>query len=190
VLPYIDMPVQHGSEHVLRLMRRGGSKKRLTSIIASLKANIPHLVLRTTVMVGFPGETDDDFRQLYDFVEENQFDRMGVFQYSNEENTKAYDFTDQVAAEVKEDRFHKIMALQREISAKKMRALIGSEHEAVVEGQSEEHDYLVKGRLWSQAPDIDGLTYIASPEPLAVGQMVKLTITDAHDYDLSGEVVA
>jgi ribosomal protein S12 methylthiotransferase len=188
VLPYIDMPVQHGSENVLRLMRRGGSKKRLTSIIDSLKANIPDLVLRTTVMVGFPGETDDDFKQLYDFVGENRFDRMGVFQYSNEENTLAYDFPGQVAKSVMAERFHQIMSLQQQISADKMRALVGTVHEAVVEGKSDEHDYLIKGRLWSQAPDIDGVTYIASPEPLKIGDMVKLTITDAHDYDLSGEM--
>lgn len=189
VLPYIDMPVQHGSANVLRLMRRGGSKERLTGIIASLRANIPNLVLRTTVMVGFPGETEDDFKELCDFVRENQFDRMGVFQYSNEENTKAFDFDDQVKPSVKERRFHEVMAIQREISRQKMESLIGTEQEAVVEGFSEEHDYVVKGRIWSQAPDIDGVTYIASDEPLKVGQVVKLSITDAHDYDLSGEVV-
>lgn len=189
VLPYIDMPVQHGSENVLRLMRRGGSKKRLTSIIDSLKSNIPNLVLRTTVMVGFPGETDDDFKQLCDFVEENQFDRMGVFQYSNEENTQAFDFENQLSKRIKEERFHKVMSLQQQISARKMEQLIGTVHEAVVEGKSDEHEYLIKGRLWSQAPDIDGVAYIASPEPLQVGQMVKIAITDTHDYDVSGEVV-
>lgn len=189
VLPYIDMPVQHGSENVLRLMRRGGSKGRLTSIINSLRSNINHLVLRTTVMVGFPGETEDDFKELCDFVCENEFDRMGVFQYSNEENTKAYDFKDQVKKAKKEERFHKLMAIQRDISAKKMKALIGTEQEAVVEGKSDEHDLVIKGRLWSQAPDIDGQAYLSSHKPLSVGQMVKLNITDAHDYDLSGEVV-
>jgi ribosomal protein S12 methylthiotransferase len=190
VLPYIDMPTQHGSENVLRLMRRGGSKARLTSIIGSLRSNIDNLVLRTTVMVGFPGETEDDFKQLCDFVQENQFDRMGVFQYSNEENTKAFDFDDQVKKSVKERRFHELMAIQRDISHQKMQNMIGTTHEAVVEGKSDEHDYVVKGRLWSQAPDIDGLTYLSSDTPLQVGQMVKLTITDAHDYDLSGEVIA
>lgn len=188
VLPYIDMPVQHGSENVLRLMRRGGSKARLTGIIESLRSNIADLVLRTTVMVGFPGETEDDFKQLCDFVVENQFDRMGVFQYSNEENTKAFDFDMQVKASVKERRFHELMALQREISRQKMHNLVGTVQEAVVEGKSDEHDYVIKGRIWSQAPDIDGVTYLSSDQPLQVGQMVKLTITEAHDYDLSGEV--
>jgi ribosomal protein S12 methylthiotransferase len=189
VLPYIDMPVQHGSENVLRLMRRGGSKKRLTAIINSLRKNISNLVLRTTVMVGFPGETQDDFKELCDFVLENNFDRMGVFQYSNEENTRAFIFQNQIKKEIKEQRYHKIMAIQRDISAEKMRALIGSEQMAVVEGKSEEHDYVIKGRIWSQAPDIDGQTYITSAKSLAIGQMVKLRITDAHDYDLCGEVL-
>lgn len=189
VLPYIDMPVQHGSENVLRLMRRGGSKGRLTSIIKSLRDNIPGLVLRTTVMVGFPGETDDDFKELCDFVLENKFDRMGVFQYSNEENTKAFDFDQQIKKAVKEDRFHQIMEIQREISREKMESMIGTTQTAVVEGKSQEHDYVIKGRLWSQAPDIDGVTYVSSPKPLSVGQLVDITVTDAHDYDISGEVI-
>lgn len=188
VLPYIDMPVQHGSAKVLRLMRRGGSKERLTNIISSLRTNIPNLVLRTTTMVGFPGESEDDFKELCDFVATNKFDRMGVFKYSNEENTTAFDFGDQVPDELKEQRFHELMAIQREISAEKMQALIGTEQMAVVEGISEEHDLVIKGRMWSQAPEIDGVTYISSPEALSLGQMVKIKINEAHDYDLSGEV--
>jgi ribosomal protein S12 methylthiotransferase len=189
VLPYIDMPVQHGSANVLRKMGRGGSKERLTSIIKSLKDNIPNLILRTTVMVGFPGETESDFAELCDFVAENRFDRMGVFQYSNEENTRAFDFADQIDPEVKEKRFHELMQIQREISAEKNADLVDTIQEVVVEGRSEEHEYLIKGRTWSQAPDIDGVTYISSSKPLTVGQMVKLKITDTHDYDLSGELV-
>lgn len=189
VIPYIDMPVQHGSAEVLRRMGRGGSKERLTGIIKSLKDNIPNLILRTTVMVGFPGETESEFQELCDFVKENRFDRMGVFQYSNEENTRAFDFVGQVSAKVKERRFNELMEIQREISREKMENLIGTIQEAVVEGRSDEHEYLIKGRLWSQAPDIDGITYISSSEQLTVGQIVNLRITDAHDYDLSGEVV-
>jgi ribosomal protein S12 methylthiotransferase len=189
VLPYIDMPVQHGSEKVLRLMRRGGSKERLSAIINSLRSNILNLVLRTTTMVGFPGESEDDFKELCDFVVENKFDRMGVFKYSNEENTSAFVYEDQVPDDIKERRFHELMALQREISLEKMQALIDTEHMAVVEGISEEHELIIKGRLWSQAPEIDGVTYISSLKPLSIGQLVKIKITNAHDYDLAGEVV-
>ena len=189
VLPYIDMPVQHGSESVLRSMGRGGSKKRLNGIIRSLRSNIDGLILRTTVMVGFPHETADDFKELCDFVQENRFDRMGVFKYSNEENTRAYDFSEQVPDAIKEERFHELMSIQREISAEKMKELIGTVQEAVIEGRSDEHELLIRGRLWSQAPDIDGMTYISSFNELSLGQVVKVRITDAHDYDLSGEVV-
>lgn len=189
VLPYIDMPTQHGSANVLRLMKRGGSRDRLTNIIGSLRTNIPNLVLRTTVMVGFPGETEADFIELCDFVRENRFDRMGVFKYSNEENTQAFDFQDQVPEKIKERRFHELMSIQREISFERLQALIGTEQEVVVEGQSDEHEYVVKGRMWSQAPEIDGQIYISALNPLTVGQVVKVLITDAHDYDLSGEVV-
>lgn len=189
VLPYIDMPVQHGSEHVLKLMGRGGNKRRLIDIIKSLRDNIPNLVLRSTVMVGFPGEREEDFVELCDFITEIGFDHLGVFKYSNEENTRAFTFADQIKSSVKETRFHQLMSLQQAISREKMHKLIGSVQEAVVEGISEEHEYLIKGRLWSQAPDIDGIVYIASENPLKVGDVVKLTITEAHDYDLSGEIL-
>ncbi len=189
ILPYIDMPTQHGSANVLRLMKRGGSKERLNSIISSLRSHIPGLILRTTVMVGFPGESEDDFKELCDFIAENHFDRLGAFQYSNEENTKAYDLPDQIDPEVKQRRFHELMAIQREISRAQNQSLIGTEHDVVIEGQSDEHELVVKGRMWSQAPDIDGTTYVASDKPLKLGQLVRIHITDTHDYDLSGEVI-
>jgi ribosomal protein S12 methylthiotransferase len=189
VLPYIDMPVQHGSEHVLRLMGRGGSKERLMHIIKSLKDNIANLVLRTTVMVGFPGEREDDFKELCDFILQMQFDHLGVFKYSNEENTKAFTFNNQIKKSIKEERYHQLMALQQKISREKIEKLIGTVQDAVVEGISEEHDYVIKGRIWSQAPDIDGVVYISCDKQLKVGQIVKLNITESHDYDLSGEVL-
>lgn len=190
VLPYIDMPLQHGSANVLRSMRRGGSKERLTRIIKDLKENIPGLVLRTTMMVGFPGETEDDFKELMDFVAENRFDRLGAFKYSNEENTQAFSFDNQVAEDIKEERYHKLMSLQKEISKEISSSLVGTIQEAVVEGVSKEHEFLLQGRLWSQAPDIDGIVYISSLEKLKKGQIVKLKITQSHDYDFAGEVVS
>ncbi|MCA9507861.1 MAG: 30S ribosomal protein S12 methylthiotransferase RimO [Myxococcales bacterium] len=189
ILPYIDMPVQHGSAHVLRLMRRGGSKERLTNIMKSLRDNIPGLVLRTTVMVGFPGESEEDFLQLCEFIKENKFERLGVFKYSNEENTQAFDFSQQVPEEIKEERFHKLMSIQREVSSELLQKLLGTEQEVVVEGRCDEHEYLVKGRMWSQAPEIDGQVYISSLTPLELGQVVKVLITGTHDYDLAGEVI-
>lgn len=189
VLPYIDMPLQHASAKILRAMRRGSGSERLLAIVKSLKDNVPSLVFRTTVIVGFPGETQADFDELCRFVEESQFDRMGVFKYSNEENTEAYNFSCQVSDRLKEERFATLMGIQQNISHQKLAKLKGTTQVAVVEGASDEHEYLVKGRLWSQAPDIDGSAYIASVNPLKVGDMVTLLITDTHDYDVSGEVV-
>lgn len=188
VIPYLDMPLQHGSANMLKAMKRGGSKERLTQIINSLKSNIANLILRTTVIVGFPGESESDFNELKDFIIENQFDRLGVFKYSNEENTDAFNYQDQIHESIKEERHNIIMSIQQEISNRKNEQLLGQTVEAVVEGPSPEHDYLVKGRIWSQAPDIDGVTYIASPEPLKVGDVVSIRITDTHHYDISGEV--
>lgn len=189
VLPYIDMPLQHGSANVLRNMRRGGSKERLTNIIKGLRDNIPNLVLRTTMMVGFPGETHEDFLQLMDFVKENRFERLGAFRYSNEENTDAYDFSEQVEESVKEERYSALMELQKSISKENMEAMIGTVQEAIVTGLSSEHEYLLEGRLWSQAPEIDGITYISSYKSLKPGQIVKIKITQASEYDLVGEVI-
>lgn len=189
ILPYIDMPTQHGSSKILRAMRRGGSKERLNKIIASLKNNIENLVLRTTVIVGFPGETEDDFKELCDFAIENQFDRLGVFKYSNEENTEAFNYKEQISEEIKEERYNKLMLIQQKISEKKLKKLKGQVFDAIVEGPSEEHDLLLKGRIWSQAPEIDGITYISSEKSLKIGDLVKIKITDTHSYDVVGEII-
>lgn len=189
VVPYIDMPLQHGSANVLRAMRRGGSKERLSNIVNGLRENIPNLVLRTTMMVGFPGETDEDFAELMDFIKEHRFERLGAFKYSNEENTDAYDFSLQVPQKIKEERYDALMNLQKSISQEIMQDMIGTVHEAVVTGISEEHEFLLQGRLWSQSPEIDGITYISSSKSLKAGDIVKVKITQAAEYDLVGEVL-
>lgn len=189
ILPYFDIPVQHGSDKVLRRMRRGKDQGKLTELLLSLREKVPNLVLRSTVMVGFPGEDEDDFQKLLDFAAAIKFERLGVFKYSDEEGTTAYDLDQRVPAKIKQARFDKLMRLQRKIHKAKLKSMIGQIHEAIVEGPSEEHAYLLKGRLWSQAPDIDGVTYISSEEALTPGQIVKVKIQSAHDYDLVGEVV-
>lgn len=189
ILPYFDIPVQHGSDKVLRRMRRGKDQGKLTELLLSLREKVPNLVLRSTVMVGFPGEDEDDFQKLLDFASAIKFERLGVFKYSDEEGTTAYDLDQRVPAKIKQTRFDKLMRLQRKIHKTKLKSMIGEVHEAIVEGPSEEHAYLLKGRLWSQAPDIDGVTYISSEEPLSPGQIIKVRIQSAHDYDLVGEVV-
>ncbi|MEW5850955.1 MAG: 30S ribosomal protein S12 methylthiotransferase RimO [Myxococcota bacterium] len=189
VLPYIDIPVQHASNRMLKAMKRGRDQERLREIMLNLRAKVPNLVLRSTVIVGFPGETEEDFAELVDFVEELRFERLGCFKYSDEENTAAINLPDRLPAKTKRSRWEKLMRRQRKISRAQQEALIGTVHECLVEGPSPESELLLQGRLWSQAPEIDGVTYISSPEPLKVGDIVKVRITQAHDYDVVGEVV-
>lgn len=188
-LPYLDMPVQHASDRVLRRMRRGKGQERLKELLLALREQVPHLVMRSTVMVGFPGEEEADFQQLLDFVEAVKFERLGVFKYSDEEDTAAYLFDEKVPSKIKQARFDKLMRRQRKVHAKKLKSMIGEVHEAIVEGVSDEHPLLIKGRLWSQAPDIDGFTYLSSTRPLLMGEIVHVRIQDAMDYDLVAEVL-
>jgi ribosomal protein S12 methylthiotransferase len=190
ILPYLDIPVQHGSDKVLRRMRRGKDQAKLTELLLKLREKVPGLVLRSTVMVGFPSEDEEDFQKLMDFAEAIKFERLGVFKYSDEEGTAAFDFDERVPAKIKTARYDKLMRLQKRIHKAKLKALIGTTQQAIVEGPSEEHPLLMKGRLWSQAPDIDGVTYLSSEEPLTPGQIVRVRIDSAHDYDLAGEVIA
>ncbi len=189
ILPYLDIPVQHGSNKVLRRMRRGKGQERLTELLLQLRANIPNLVLRSTVMVGFPSETDEDFQELMDFANAIRFERLGVFKYSDEEGTAAFDYDEKVPYKTKVARHAKLMRRQRKIHLENLQSMIGQVHEAIVEGISDEHPLLVKGRLWSQAPDVDGFTYLSSTRALEAGEIVHVRITDAHDYDLVGEVL-
>lgn len=190
ILPYFDMPVQHGSDKVLRRMRRGKDQSKLKELLLDLRAKVPNLVMRSTVMVGFPGEDEEDFKKLLDFAAAIKFERLGVFKYSDEEGTTAYDLDERVPYKTKQARFDKLMRLQRKIHKAKLKSMIGEIHEAIVEGPSDEHPLLLKGRLWSQAPDIDGVTYISSEQALTPGQIIKVKIESAHDYDLVGEVVS
>lgn len=189
ILPYLDIPVQHGSDKVLRRMKRGRDQKRLAELLINVQKKVEHLVLRSTVIVGFPGEDDADFQKLVDFAESVQFHRLGVFKYSDEEDTAAFELDEKVPYQVKRSRFDKLMRRQRRIHRKHLESMIGQVHEAVVEGPSEEHAFLVVGRLWSQAPDIDGLTYLSSTRPLNSGEIVHVRVTEAHDYDLVAEVL-
>ncbi|MCC7070525.1 MAG: 30S ribosomal protein S12 methylthiotransferase RimO [Deltaproteobacteria bacterium] len=188
-LPYLDIPTQHGSDRMLRLMRRGKDQRRLTELLTGVRASVRHAVLRTSVIVGFPGEEDQDFQRLLDFAEAVRFERLGVFKYSDEEGTAAFALPHKVSAAKKRSRHDKLMRRQRRIHEEKSRALIGTVHEAIVEGRSEEHELLVKGRLWSQAPEIDGSTYLSSARTLHTGEIVHVVVTDVKDYDVVAEVL-
>lgn len=186
---YLDMPLQHSSDRLLRAMRRGRPSRWLRDLLARIRAGVPGIALRTALIVGLPGETEEDFEDLLDFVREQRFERLGVFEYSREEGTPAAEMDHQVPARVKRRRREQVMALQNGIAREQQRALVGRRLEVLVEGRAEETEHLLVGRHAQQAPEIDGVTYLN--EGLAYpGEMVTVEITDAHDYDLVGRVVA
>jgi ribosomal protein S12 methylthiotransferase len=188
ICKYLDIPIQHISDPVLKAMKRRSSEGQIRDLIARLRNEIPGITLRTSLIVGFPGETVDDFNSLMHFVEQTGFDRLGVFCYSREEGTPAAEMPDQVSERVKRERYRKLMRAQARLSFRRNRALIGQVEQVVVEGYSEETELLLKGRSSRQAPDIDGQVYITAGTA-DVGDIVSLRITDSSDYDLIGEIV-
>jgi len=189
IAKYLDMPLQHASDRLLRSMRRGKPSRFLRDLLARIRAGVPGIALRTALIVGLPGESADDFEELLDFVREQRFERLGVFEYSREEGTPAAEMAGQVPARVKRARFEKVMALQQEIAREHQRAAVGRRVEVLVEGRSEETEHLLAGRNSQQAPEIDGLTYVNEGTAFP-GEIVTVEVTDAHDYDLVGKVVA
>ncbi|MGB2691091.1 MAG: 30S ribosomal protein S12 methylthiotransferase RimO [Thermodesulfobacteriota bacterium] len=186
ILPYVDMPLQHINDRLLKSMDRKTTSKRIRDIIKQLRAGIDDVILRTTFIVGFPGETEEKFEELLDFVEETKFDRAGAFKYSQEEGTPAGVMGEQVSEEVKEERLERLMEAQSEVSFEKNKSLIGTVHQGFIESM-EDGNYVA--RIASQAPEVDGYTYIKREEELILGDLVDIEITDADIYDLSGKVV-
>jgi len=188
IVKYLDMPLQHSSDRLLRSMKRGRDSVFLRELLARLRTRVPGIALRTSLIVGLPGETEEDFEDLLRFVEEQRFERLGVFPYSQEKGTAAAEMPDQVPEDVKRERHARIMELQRDISAELSQGMIGRRVEVLVEGRAEETEHLLAGRHAQQAPEIDGLTYVN--EGVAYpGELVTVEITDAHEYDLVGRVV-
>lgn len=186
VVKYIDMPLQHADDAMLRAMRRERSGAALVKLLERVRARIPGVVLRTSFIVGFPGETDAAFERLVDFVRNQQFDRVGVFTYSREENTAAYDMADQVPERVKRARRSSLMATQSEISLAKNRGLVGREVEVLVEGPMPGRSTRLRARTSGQAPEIDGSVFLAGDaEP---GEFVRARIDKALSYDLHATV--
>ena len=190
VCHYLDMPVQHCSDSILKRMGRRTTKADITALIKNLRAEIPDITLRTTLISGFPGESEEDHKELLSFVEEMGFDRLGVFTYSREEGTKAADFPDQCPEELKVRRRDEIMALQQEISSGKNELLSGRELYCMIEGRIPE-DHVLVARTMRDAPDIDGLCFIdetAGTEGLLTGDFVKVKIKGSSEYDLFAEL--
>jgi ribosomal protein S12 methylthiotransferase len=189
---YLDMPLQHASQNVLKLMKRGGNRESLERLIERVRKRVPDIGIRTTFITGFPGETDEDFEELMTFIKNVQFDRVGVFTYSDEEGTTAYDLPKKVDPEVAKKRRDRLMKEQSKISLRRNRAKVGQTLQVLFEGDSEETDLLWQGRLETQAPDIDGCVLINdAPEGFVPvpGQMVNVLITEAQQYDLVGMIL-
>lgn len=188
VLPYVDMPLQHASDRMLKRMRRGHGIDRQKRVVEKLRKSIPDLVLRSAFIVGHPGEADEDFEELVSFVKWAELDRMAVFRYSHEDGTHAGGMEDLVPAKVSAARARKLVAAQRPISRKKGRAMIGTEVEVLVEGGSDESEFLLRGRWWGQAPEgIDGEVHLANGDAQP-GEIRKALVTAAADLDLVADL--
>ena len=187
VCHYLDLPIQHASDRILKRMGRRTTQAELVEIVNKLRREIPDIVLRTTLISGFPGETQEDHEELMSFVDEMEFDRLGVFTYSPEEDTPAATMPDQVAEEVKEARRDEIMELQQEISYDKGTDRIGQELLVMIEGKvADESAYI--GRTYGDAPKVDGYIFVQTGEPLMTGDFAKVRVTGALEYDLIGEL--
>lgn len=181
ILPYLDIPFQHGSPRILKSMKRPAAAENTLERIHTWRSICPELTLRSTFIVGFPGETDEDFEELLDFLEEAQLDRVGCFKYSAVEGAAANALPGAVPEEVKQERWERFMALQQEISAERLQQKVGQELDVLIDAIDGDRAI---GRSKADAPEIDGLVYVADPEGLQVGDIVTVTITDADDYDL------
>jgi ribosomal protein S12 methylthiotransferase len=191
LVKYIDMPLQHASAPVLKRMKRGASGDIFLKLIERIRATIPGVAIRTSMIAGFPGETEQDFETLCQFVEAAQFDRLGVFSYSDEDTSKSFELDQKVDAKTIYNRKRHLMSIQKKISRKRNRALIGREVRVLVEGPSADSDLVWQARMSTQAPEIDGVCYISDPGeyPLNAGEIRTMRVTEAHDYDLTGELV-
>ena len=187
VLAYLDLPIQHASDKILKLMNRKSREAQIRENIAKIRAALPDAVLRTTLITGFPGETKKDFQVLHDFISEIKFDNLGVFAYSREEGTPADKLDDHLQEKTKQDRRDLLMALQQEISTNKLANKNGHIYTVVVDGADENGVYF--GRSYAHAPDIDGLIFINSEHELEIGEFINVKITETWEYDMMGEAL-
>ena len=187
LVPYFDMPLQHINDQMLQSMNRQMTGDEIKAVLRQIREKIPGAVIRTQFIVGFPGETEEMFEELLDFIREQKFDRVGCFQYSPQEGTSGFKIPETVSEEEKQRRFDKLMTTQMGISREMHRRFIGQTVEVVVDGESEETELLLQGRMSTQAPNIDGVVLINEGEA-EVGEIVRVKITDSHDYDLIGSI--
>lgn len=186
IVPYFDIPIQHCNNKILKLMNRNVTKSKLIEKINLIRSNLPNAIIRTTIMVGFPGETDEDYRELENFIKEVKFDRLGVFEYSDEENTAAFNLSDKVSEETKAIRKNRLMNIQKTISEKLNKKYIGNNYKVLVDEVYP--DYLI-GRGYMDVIDVDGVIYIESDSSHKIGDFIEVKIIDSMEYDLLGKEV-
>jgi len=191
VCKYIDLPLQHASNAMLKRMKRPGTRQGYDALLARIRSRVPGVALRTTFIVGFPGETDADVAELCGFVADHAFDHVGIFTYSHEEGTSAFDLPDDVPAKTKEARRRRVMSLQKRLVKERQRNRIGERARILIEGPSSDHDLVLRGRLPAQAPDIDASVFLTECDPSAfgAGDFAEVEIVGARDYDLIAKPV-
>lgn len=190
ILPYFDVPLQHINNEILLRMNRRKGRDYVEGMLKYLREKIPNVMLRTTFIVGFPGETRKEYEELKRFIKENEFARMGIFIYSPEEDTKAAEFTDQVVKRTAINRYNKLMEIQQEVSTRVMERFYEKEVECIIDKLADDEGIDFEGRSWFDAPDVDGVVYIKDPQGKAkVGDIVRVKITDTWEYDLIGEII-
>lgn len=189
ICKYVDLPLQHASDKVLKAMRRPDTKKDMTELIERLRARIPDVTIRSTFIVGFPGETDADYQELKDFLEHERLDKVGVFTYSREEDTPAYNMQPQIAEEIMQERYHELMALQSKISEEVNQSFEGKIIEVLVEGRDEEQQNIAVGRSYREAPEVDGQVYIENDTDSQPGDIIKVEVLQGFTYDVVGEKI-
>ncbi len=186
ICKYFDIPIQHISNNILKRMNRKTSKQDVEKLISKIRREIPDCTLRTSLIVGFPGETQEEFEELYDFVKKTKFDKLGVFEYSKEEETPAAIMPNQIHYKTKKSRYNKIMSLQQQISYQKMQTKLGQEIEVIIETKSFDRKYFI-GRTKSDVPDIDGVVYVKKDNELELNKFIKCKVVDFREYDLIAE---
>lgn len=189
ICKYFDMPIQHISDKILKKMNRKSNGESIKKLIKKIRKEIPEVILRTTFIVGFPGETKKEFEELYEFVQETNFDKLGVFTYSKEDGTPAANFSDQVHHNTKKSRYNKIMKIQQKISEKNLENKIGKKYKALIEEKTSDNKYLI-GRTYMDVPDMDGVVFIKNnTKKDLIGKFIKVKIIDRNEYDLIGELI-
>ena len=182
------MPLQHISDHILKSMNRGISAAGTKALIDKIRARMPNASVRTTFIVGMPGETSENFNEMLQYVQAARFEKMGVFVYSREEGTPAYDMPDQVPQAIKRQRMNTLMGEQKKISHDIQQRFVGRRLKVLIEEKQKDEENMYLGRREYDAPDVDGLIYVRSQKELGPGDFVKVLVTDAYEYDLAGEI--